>query len=256
MKAALRLAGAPSEAIAKGLGADALRNRTEPATRNIILTRDQVKLFTDALNDIDPTLGLFARTLAITGARPGSLAGCRLPDLDVTTGALSIPRSAKGRPGLRKHTRSVASVVPLPLAREIQAQADPATGLLFHAQNRVRDFDALHALDTETLQAGAMAHTWREAGRTAWSKNSWSKPVREAARRCHPALPTAVTLYTLRHSWAVELIQAGVSLREVAALFDTSVTMLERTYSREIGQDPRTLARLRSVQQGQVDGGR
>jgi hypothetical protein len=125
--------------------------------------------------------------------------------------------------------------------------------LLFHTTRRVQDFGALGALDVAALQAGAMAHTWRERGRAKWSKNLWSKPVREAVRRCRPVLPAAVTLYTLRHSFAVELILSGMSLREIAALLDTSVAMLERTYSRQIGRDPRTLARLRSVQQGMAD---
>ncbi len=70
--------------------------------------------------------------------------------------------------------------------------------------------------------------------------------MREAVQRA--GLPAATTLYTLRHTWAVELIRGNLSLREVAALLDTSVAMLEKTYSREIGHDPRTLARLQAVQ--------
>jgi hypothetical protein len=44
------------------------------------------------------------------------------------------------------------------------------------------------------------------------------------------------------------MIRGGLSLREIAALLDTSVPALERTYSRNIGSDQRTVARLRSVQ--------
>ncbi len=246
MKAALRAAGAPAEATAKGLDAGAVRNRVEPATRNLLLTRVQVDALVRELGHIDPALGLFAKVLSVTGARPGSLARCTLADLDVITGGLHIPRSAKGKPGLRKSTRGVPSLIPADLAKEIAAQADSETGLLFHATRRSQSFEVLNDLDATTLQKGALGRTWRASGRCAWSKNYWSRPMREAVRRS--GLPPAVTAYTLRHCWAVELIRGGLSLREVAALLDTSVSMLEKTYSREIGHDPRTLARLQAVQ--------
>jgi integrase len=46
--------------------------------------------------------------------------------------------------------------------------------------------------------------------------------------------PEIVTIYALRHSAVVRMILAGVPLRVIAANLDTSVTMLERTYSRHI----------------------
>ncbi len=98
MKAALRAAGASAEAIAKGLGAGAVRNRVEPATRNLILARDQVDALVQELGRIDPALGLFAKVLSVTGARPGSLARCTVADLDDVTGGLHIrglPRASR-----------------------------------------------------------------------------------------------------------------------------------------------------------------
>ena len=46
--------------------------------------------------------------------------------------------------------------------------------------------------------------------------------------------PKIVTLYALRHSSIVRALLAGVPTRVVAAQRDTSVPMLERTYSQHI----------------------
>jgi len=52
-----------------------------------------------------------------------------------------------------------------------------------------------------------------------------------------------VTLYALRHSSIVNQLLAGVPVRVVAAGHDTSVAMLERTYSRHIGDHSDGLVR-------------
>jgi hypothetical protein len=51
-------------------------------------------------------------------------------------------------------------------------------------------------------------------------------------------------MYALRHSNIVRQILAGVPLRVVAVNHDTSVGMLERTYSRYIGDHADALARV------------
>ena len=55
--------------------------------------------------------------------------------------------------------------------------------------------------------------------------------------------PSTVTLYALRHSSIVNQLLAGVPVRVVAAGHDTSVGMLERTYSRHIGDHSDGLVR-------------
>lgn len=52
-----------------------------------------------------------------------------------------------------------------------------------------------------------------------------------------------ITLYALRHSSIVRQILRGVPLRVVAALHDTSVTMIERNYSRYIAGQADAIAR-------------
>jgi hypothetical protein len=55
--------------------------------------------------------------------------------------------------------------------------------------------------------------------------------------------PKTVTLYSLRHYSIVRALLAGVPTRVVAAQHDTSVPMLERTYSEHILDHADTIAR-------------
>ena len=55
--------------------------------------------------------------------------------------------------------------------------------------------------------------------------------------------PAEVTIYALRHSSIVRQILAGVPIRVVAVNHDTSVMMIERTYSRYIGDHADALSR-------------
>jgi len=55
--------------------------------------------------------------------------------------------------------------------------------------------------------------------------------------------PNEVTINALRHSSIVRQLLAGVPLRVVAVNHDTSVVMIERTYSRHIGDHADALAR-------------
>ena len=55
--------------------------------------------------------------------------------------------------------------------------------------------------------------------------------------------PSEVTIYALRHSGIVRQILAGVPIRVVAVNHDTSIGMLEHTYSRYIGDHSDALAR-------------
>jgi len=55
--------------------------------------------------------------------------------------------------------------------------------------------------------------------------------------------PDVVTLYALRHSSIVRQLVANTPIRIVATLHDTSVKMIERTYSRHIAEHTDALAR-------------
>jgi integrase len=257
MKAALRAAGAPVAATRDGLGAASIPNRVEPATRNVVLTRPEIEALIREIEARDPDLALFACACEISGARPGQLARCTLRDLDAVGGVLTIPRSAKGKPGTRKTRHGVPFPVGSEFAWCVLAQADTGpggTGLLFHAPRRVQDFSHLAprapgaGADAGGV-LGTLGSTWRTVGRVAWTKGLWHRTLRAAARAV--GLGPDVTLYALRHSRAVALIRGGLSLREIAALLDTSAAMLERTYSRDIAHGAATTSRVRALLQAE-----
>src|SRR5262245_64325006 len=60
--------------------------------------------------------------------------------------------------------------------------------------------------------------------------------------------PDVVTLYALRHSSIVRMLVANVPIRIVATLHDTSVVMIERTYSKHISEHSDEVARRALVQ--------
>jgi hypothetical protein len=75
-----------------------------------------------------------------------------------------------------------------------------------------------------------------------WKKSDHSRLFVRAVRAAGLA-PDRVTIYALRHSSIVRQLLAGVPVRVVAVNHDTSVTMIERTYSRYIGDHADALAR-------------
>jgi hypothetical protein len=76
-----------------------------------------------------------------------------------------------------------------------------------------------------------------------WKKSDHSRPFARAAKAAEEG-PERITFYALRHSSIVRQILAGVPIRVVAVNHDTSVVMLERTYSRYIGDHSDALARI------------
>ena len=57
-------------------------------------------------------------------------------------------------------------------------------------------------------------------------------PFTEAAKAAR--LPDGATIYCLRHTAITRALLAGVPVRLVASSFDTSVAMIEKTYSKYI----------------------
>src|SRR5262249_59439727 len=66
-----------------------------------------------------------------------------------------------------------------------------------------------------------------------WSKSDHSRLFARTATRANLD-PDEVTIYALRHSSITRQLTAAVPIRLVAVLHDTSVAMIERTYSAQI----------------------
>jgi integrase len=218
-KAALNLAAAHDPRITNGAAWRTALAALPDAhhARNIILTDEQVRALIGAAYAEDSALGLLIETAAVTGARVSQLARLEIADLQAERPdpRLMMPSSRKGK-GIKRIERK-----PVPITSSLAAQLRRAAG---------------HRARTEPLLLRAENTPWQPA------KADYRLPfIRAVARAGHD--PTTVTLYSLRHSNIVRALLAGVPTRVVAAQHDTSVPMLERTYSQHILDHSDTVAR-------------
>ena len=185
--------------------------------RNTILSDDEVRALVAAACAENDALGLLIETAAVTGARVSQLARLEIADLqaDRADPRLMMPSSRKGK-GVKRISRA-----PVPITASLAARLRQA------AEDRAR---------TDPLLLRADGTPWRPE--TA----DYREPVIRAVARVGLD-PTVVTLYSLRHSSIVRALLAGVPTRVVAAQHDTSVPMLERTYSQHILDHSDSVAR-------------
>lgn len=179
-------------------------------SRNVILDDDTVRRLIAASYEKDWHFGLFVETAAITGARASQIAKITVADVSADPPVLYIPRSEKGR-GTKKTTQTPA----------------PITGELLSKFDLIRP---------------AAAPLLVKSDRKRWTNGDHSWAFRSLARRCELD-PAEVTLYALRHSSIVRQLKKGVPIRVVAATHDTSVVMIEKTYSRHIADFADSLVR-------------
>lgn len=208
LKAALNLAAVHDERITNArawrIGLAALPDAYR--ARNVILTDAQVRALVTAAYAENGALGLLIETAAVTGARVSQLARLEVADLqaDRADPRLTMPSSRKGK-GVKRISRA-----PVPITASLAA--------------RLRQADRAAA---EPLLLRSDGASWQPRIADYW----------RAFRRVVARIgldPATVTLYSLRHSSIVRALLAGVPTRVVAAQHDTSVPMLERTYSQHI----------------------
>jgi integrase len=168
--------------------------------RHVGLPESDVRAIVTAAHAVDPTLGLLVETAATTGARPVQLARLEIGDLqdDRADPRLMMPSARKGKGRKRVERRPVP--IPLSLAEKLRQAAG---------------------------QRPAGAPLLTKSDGTGWRHADHARPFALAAAQ----VGLAVTLYALRHSSIIRALLAGVPTRVVAALHDTSVLMLERSYS-------------------------
>jgi integrase len=171
-------------------------------TRNVILPDDAIRAVVAAAHGISPAFGLLIELAATTGARASQLLRVEVRDLqDGTAPRLMVPTSRKGR---RRKTERRPLPIPVGLAGALR---NAGVGRPEDAPLLVRaDGSPWKAIDLDAFRKAAAA-----AG-----------------------LEPDVTPYALRHSSIVRALVAGAPLRLVAASHDTSVAMIEKTYSRHI----------------------
>jgi integrase len=195
-------------------GLAAIRGANE--ARNVILPEPAVRTIIRQANDEGEEFALLVQVLAVTGARISQVARLEAQDLqdDGHAPRLMMPRSRKGQGQKALGRRPVP--IPVGLAARLRGAA----------HNRSADARLLLKAD---------GGPWRRSDQR-WP---FARTVRAAGLD-----PTQVTIYALRHSNIVRQLLAGVPVRVVAVNHDTSIVMIERTYSRHIGDHADALARV------------
>jgi integrase len=216
LKAGLNAAADHDESIvsrrAWEVGLTSLPDAEEP--RNVILSEAQVLALIEQAHRINSEFGLLVETAAVTGARVGQLARLAVRDIQAngTAPRLMMPSSRKGQG--RKVTHYPVPITPALSEKLIRAagkRSGPSTLLL------------------------------KPSG-DPWKKSDHSRDCRRAVSAAAMD-PEDVTIYALRHTNIVRQLLAGIPIRVVATNHDTSTTMIERNYSRHIGDHSDQLAR-------------
>ena len=177
-------------------------------SRNVILDDATIRQLIAEACEMDSGFGLLVEVAAVTGARVSQLARLESHDLqDGDAPRLLIPASRKGR-GAKAVLRR-----PVPISPSLAAR----------------------------LKSDRLRLLTKADGRP-WGKSDQRTPFAQLARRCELD-PAEVTLQALRHSSIVRQLLAGVPIRVVATGHDTSLAMIERTYSRHISDQADAMIR-------------
>jgi integrase len=186
------------------------------ARENQILPDETVRAIVNEAFEEDEDFGRLVMLLAATGARFAQLRRMRVEDVQLAHNRLLVPQSFKGK---RKQFQYIRVAVGADVIAELRPIVDgrPLSEPL---------------LERWLLKQVGPAN-WVRDVRGAWKTPSemtrlW---VRMIARL---KLPAATIPYALRHSSIVRGLRSNLPIRLVAALHDTSVTMIERHYSRWI----------------------
>lgn len=190
------LRAALNKALAGGLvGSDfAWREALKP-TKNVggrrlgyLDIKQRKALVAAASADIAPLL----RALCLLPLRPGALAALKVRDFNAKLAALHVGDDKGGA------------------QRRVPVSAQMAALLKKQAGKRAANLPLIPRPDG-----------------TAWTKDTWWQPVRDAATA---AGLEGVSAYTLRHSTITDLVVNGLDLLTVAKLAGTSVAMIEKHY--------------------------
>jgi integrase len=181
------------------------------ASRNVQrLDDEQVRALIAAAYAVDSAFGLYVEVAAVTGARLSQIARLTVADLQGNgTPRLMMSCSRKGRD--RKPAKR-----PVPITDALALKL---------ASNRPAEAPLLLRSDGSAWQSsqdGDHERLYRQAVDRAGIKG---------------------TIYALRHSSIIRALLANVPARVVAATHDTSIVMLERTYSASIADHADKIAR-------------
>jgi Phage integrase family len=206
LKAALNLAAAHDDRILNskawrtGL---ALLPEADDTESNLVLSDEQRRDVVSASYAISDEFGIYVEVHAATGARTSQIALLDVGDLHAgKEPKLMVPSSLKGK-NRRTRTRK-----PMPITTGLAQRLKAAAG---------RDVGEPLLLNAEGER---------------WSARGHRRLFIEAAKAAR--LPDGASMYCLRHTAITRALLANVPVRLVASTFDTSIEMIEKTYSKFI----------------------
>ena len=185
-----------------------------------ILPDADVRRIVDAAREYCPDFGALVLLMAATGARFGQLARITIADFQPGNARIMVPASRKGR--VAKAKPSIAVPLPPDVVAALRPLAAGRTGgepLLTRWHNAKVSPSVNNAFTT-----------WKRDGRRAWLDSSevtrpWSLTLATTGLR------GGLVPYCLRHSSIVRGLSAGLPVRLVGAVHDTSTAMIEAHYS-------------------------
>lgn len=205
-------------------GLQMLPDATEP--NNVILADDVVRKFVTTAYDRDEKLGLFVDVLAVTGTRPSQAARLNVRDLIAHKSEPKLMMVKSGKGGGRNRVRKKVERFSVPITPALAAKLAQA---------------AIGRSPNAPLLVQSDGRPWgRDGGKDASS--NYRDDIREVVKAIGLD-PLEVTLYSLRHSSIVRQLLKNVPVRVTAASHDTSVTEIERTYSRYITEHSDEISR-------------
>jgi integrase len=229
LRAALELAAATDPRITNAAAFKVGLKKLPDAARarNVVLTDSQVRRVVELAYAESPEFGRLIELLATTGSRRSQAARLTVADLqDGRAPRLMMPSSLKGK-GVKRINR-----VPVPIPASLAMTLRQAAG--------DRSGDALLLLKPDG---------------SAWAVSALRAPFRRVVERAG-LNPDIVTAYSLRHSSITRMLLAGTPVRVVAHAHDTSVPMIEKSYSATIGDHSDALYRNALLDLGGRDDGK
>jgi integrase len=181
--------------------------------RQALLSDSDVRRVIDAAYNVNPDLGALVLVLASTGARFSQAAKITIADLQTEAGRVMVRASAKGK-GTKQRRYSAVPLGP-------------------DAVERLKRLTVGRGGHEPLLQHWVMRQIgpveWERVRRAQWG--SASEMLRGWKKALTAAGVPQTEPYALRHSSIVRGLRSGVPVRVVAALHDTSSSMIEKHYS-------------------------
>lgn len=215
--------------------------KTRNAARNLqdsgegvrmqLLTEQQILDLVAAAFEIDEDFGFAVLIAAATGARFSQFVRLTVADVQVHRARIMMPGSNKGR---KRRPRAPAAI---PVSSDVIERLRPIL-----AGRKSLEPLLLHWV----MKRAGGPGKWVKDKRRSWgaaseTRDLWKKAVAAAGA------PQGTIMYALRHSSIVRGLVAGLPVRLVAALHDTSIKMIEEHYSAFIVDMTEDLARQHTL---------